>query len=513
MGVVRVTLAEGWSLCELGRVQQLLDQPGVKAVVLEGVETLSDGVVARTLCDALEAAPVLLVALVRGRCGVAGTGLLEACHLRIASSSATFEQPGLLDQVVPPKDLDGALEHALGETVATRPAHVVHAVLQALHLGRGPREDALRGEAALFLGLLRHAPGPVRICARAVEHSEVQSASAALLDAHFLPAERADRPLRSLAGALALKRAILELLAAERPDLHPLNVRVDHLDDGAPVVSCPGGPPLPARLFVSISHTRRRSHALAAVQPDAVWPVAPSSPRRASPERAGWGTRLVLERDGDLAHLVLDRPPHNRMDRAFFEELAALCDRELPGLDARGLIIRGRGRHFSAGADLDELRARAGDPEEQRAELDRNTAALLVLERLPYPVIAAISGVCLGSGLELALACHRRVAAENSVLSLPEVEHGLLPGCGGTVRLAERVGHRRAAMLILGATRLSAEEAAGLGLVDEVVARSGLLAAAAVVARCGEVARSPGIQRTGARPAQLPGTHRNHAPE
>lgn len=496
-------------MSEAARLGRLLDQPAVKAVIVEGIETLLDVDAALAICSALERSPVFGVAAVRGRCGLAGAHVLQACHLRIASTGATFERAagastdvsasealaaGLVDRVVPAKGLQGELDQALSEMVVPRPTHVVHAVMRALQLGRGPREDALNGEAALFLGLLRHAPGAVRTCACAVEHDEIRAASPELMTAHFVPGERAGRPTRSLAGALALKRAIIELLAADRPDLTPLLLEVEHLDDGAPIVSCPTGPPLPGRLFVSISHTRHRSHALAALQPDGGWRPAPTSreseagpylSRGAGSAPSGSATRLVLERHGDLVHLVLDRPPHNRMDRRFFEELFELCDRELPGLDARGLIIHGRGRHFSAGADIEELRARAGDPEQQRAELDRNTEALLVLERLPYPVVAAISGVCLGSGLELALACQHRVAAENSVLSLPEVEHGLLPGCGGTVRLAERVGLRRAARLILGATRLSAGEAAELGLVDRVVPRTGLLAAASVFARAG----------------------------
>lgn len=193
--------------------------------------------------------------------------------------------------------------------------------------------------------------------------------------------------------------------------------------------------------------------------------------------------RLVLERDEDLVHLVLDRAPDNLMDAPFFEELAELCAVQLPRLDARGLVVRGRGRHFSAGADVRGLRGRAQAGEALREELSRNTAALLALERLPYPVVAAIAGACLGSGLELALACHARVAADNAVLSLPEVEHGVLPGCGGTVRLARRVGHRRAARLILAASRLSAEEARVVGVVDHVVRRADLVERARALAR------------------------------
>lgn len=191
---------------------------------------------------------------------------------------------------------------------------------------------------------------------------------------------------------------------------------------------------------------------------------------------------MRLLHDTPIAHLVLDRPPDNRMDAAFFEELAEWCIVRLPRLDTRGLVVRGAGRHFSAGADLDGLRRRAAGAGSLLPELARNTEALLALEALPYPVVAAISGCCLGSGLELALACHARVASVNALLSLPEVEHGVLPGCGGTVRLAERLGPQRAARLILSATRLSAEEARGLGIVDEVVPTIDLVARAEALA-------------------------------
>lgn len=184
---------------------------------------------------------------------------------------------------------------------------------------------------------------------------------------------------------------------------------------------------------------------------------------------------------GPVAELLLDRPPDNRMDAAFFDALAEICLLHLPGLDAAGLVVRGVGRHFSSGADLGELRGRAGQPG-LAAELERNSRAFAALEALPYPVVAAIGGACLGSGLELALACRRRVAAENAVLALPEAEHGLLPGCGGTVRLARRLGAAPAARLIFGATRLGAEEARALGLVDEVVPRGALVARARALA-------------------------------
>jgi enoyl-CoA hydratase/carnithine racemase len=190
---------------------------------------------------------------------------------------------------------------------------------------------------------------------------------------------------------------------------------------------------------------------------------------------------LVLERAGELGHLVLDRPPRNAMDSALFAELRRLVAAELPSLGVRGLLVYGRGRHFSSGADVDEILARmdAQGRDDALATLRSNQEAVEALARSPIPVVAAISGCCFGSALELALGCHARVAASNALLALPEVQHGLMPGCGGTVRMVALVGHRRATELVLRGRSLDADEALSLGLVDRVVRREALVAEAA----------------------------------
>ena len=186
------------------------------------------------------------------------------------------------------------------------------------------------------------------------------------------------------------------------------------------------------------------------------------------------GIRLVVE--GGAARLVLEAPPNNVMNRAFFERFARLVDGELPALRVRGLVIHGVGRHFSSGADLSEMRAGLHrDAGLWRAHLFEATNHLERWSRLPYPVVAAISGCCLGSALELALACTRRVAAANAVFALPESTFGLLPGCGGTVRLPRLIGAGRAAELILSGRTFGAEEALALGVVDRVTTKERLL--------------------------------------
>jgi len=208
---------------------------------------------------------------------------------------------------------------------------------------------------------------------------------------------------------------------------------------------------------------------------------------------------ITLERVGDFAHLVLDRPPRNAMDSTLFAELRRIASVELPRLEVVGLVVLGRGRHFSSGADVEEILASLAQLDEATAlaALHGNRAAVDALGSCPFPVVAAISGCCFGSALELALGCHYRIAARNALLAMPEVQHGLMPGCGGTVRLPLLVGHGRAMSLILTGRALSAEDALGIGVVDQVVDRAALLAAAESFARGKAQARRagrPGVQ-------------------
>jgi enoyl-CoA hydratase/carnithine racemase len=187
-----------------------------------------------------------------------------------------------------------------------------------------------------------------------------------------------------------------------------------------------------------------------------------------------------------IAYLTLDAPPRNEMDLAFFAELARLRREVFPGLSVRGLIVHGAGRHFSSGADVAELKAiLAAEPDRAAALLRENHASFRALEAMPFPVVAAIGGACLGAGLELALACRVRIAAPRAVFALPEVSFGLMPGCGGTVRLPRLVGAAKAVELILTGRTLLADEARAVGLVDRVVDRRDLLAAAEGIVRDG----------------------------
>jgi 2-oxoglutaroyl-CoA hydrolase len=145
------------------------------------------------------------------------------------------------------------------------------------------------------------------------------------------------------------------------------------------------------------------------------------------------------------------------------DQLARLFDELGQDAGVRAVVLRGAGPAFTAGGDV------AGfleAPPFELAQLHRNVAAP---ERCPKPVIAALHGYVFGVGLELALACDFRLAAERTELGLPEVKLGMIPGSGGTQRLARLIGLGRAKDVIMRGRRIGAEEALQLGLVTEVV--------------------------------------------
>jgi enoyl-CoA hydratase/carnithine racemase len=188
---------------------------------------------------------------------------------------------------------------------------------------------------------------------------------------------------------------------------------------------------------------------------------------------------VLLEQKGALAYLTLAAPPKNEMGAGFFQEFSALKP-ELQRLSVRGMIVSGKGRHFSSGANIAQMHAMLSLTTTQagmRSLLD-NSDSFSTLPALPFPVVAAIQGCCLGSGLELALACHFRVAAKNAVLGLPEVGFGLMPGCGGTVRLTRLIGYQKAMRYILTGESLLAQDALKEGIVDAVVDKEELEEAA-----------------------------------
>jgi len=183
---------------------------------------------------------------------------------------------------------------------------------------------------------------------------------------------------------------------------------------------------------------------------------------------AGDGVRLERVENGAVALVTLARPERmNALSSGVVVALGAI-GRELDADAAlRAVVLTGAGdRAFSAGADLKE---RASMSEGQVRELIRlYRSELAWLGKSRAPVVAAINGVALGGGLELALACDLRVAVESAVLGLPETSLAIIPAAGGTQRLPRIIGEARAKEMILLARRISAAEALSIGLVHRV---------------------------------------------
>jgi enoyl-CoA hydratase/carnithine racemase len=179
--------------------------------------------------------------------------------------------------------------------------------------------------------------------------------------------------------------------------------------------------------------------------------------------------KLVYSAEGGVGRIELRNPPHNSLVSPAFEDparLAAFLARD----DLKAAIVVGHGRHFSTGADLDDLAARiSGDTAAFGALLAAGKSALDAIRYSEIPVVAAIRGSCLGAGLEIALACHFRVASANALLGFPEAERGLMPGLGGTLVGGVRAPRGAVIELLLSGRMIRGEEAVSLGLVDAAV--------------------------------------------
>lgn len=177
---------------------------------------------------------------------------------------------------------------------------------------------------------------------------------------------------------------------------------------------------------------------------------------------------LKLERRGKVAVVTLDRADRmNAMSRQMILEFGRIGGELSKDPSVRAVVLTGAGNQaFCAGADLKERRGMSD--EEVRVQLRAYRTELAWLEPFPAPVVAALNGVTLGGGLELALLCDLRVAAEHALLGLPETTLGIIPGAGGTQRLPRLVGEARAKELILLGKRITAAHALAIGLVNRV---------------------------------------------
>jgi 3-hydroxyacyl-CoA dehydrogenase/enoyl-CoA hydratase/3-hydroxybutyryl-CoA epimerase len=222
-------------------------------------------------------------------------------------------------------------------------------------------------------------------------------------------------------------------------------------------------------------------------------------------------TAFTTTTENGIAVVTIDLPgePVNKLNSGLVAEWEELLERLRGDAAVRAVvIISGKPDTFIAGADIEEF-SRLGSRQEVEALSARGQGLMMLVEQFPKPIVAAIHGACLGGGYELALACHWRVATDSpkTQLGLPEVQLGVLPALGGSVRLPRLIGARAALDIILAGKSERATKALRLGMVDEVVPRSILrqvaLAAADRLARSGKPTRN---QRGGIAAALIDGT-------
>ncbi len=187
------------------------------------------------------------------------------------------------------------------------------------------------------------------------------------------------------------------------------------------------------------------------------------------------GTKVTLEKEGAIAIITINRPNAlNALNETVLNELSQAIDDIRDDDSIKAVIITGAGeKAFVAGADITEIK----DWDEKIGYLrsKKGQSIFNKIEELPKPVIAGINGFALGGGMELAMACDIRVANTNARLGQPEVKIGLIPGYGGTQRLARLVGEGMAKYLILTGEMISAQEAHRIGLVEHIVLPEELL--------------------------------------
>jgi len=204
-------------------------------------------------------------------------------------------------------------------------------------------------------------------------------------------------------------------------------------------------------------------------------------------------TAVRLEKQAGVGHIVLDRPPANSYDKAFLDDLSGAIDEARFDSEVKAIVVRSASeRFFSAGADVKMFAST--DAEYQFAFVIHANEIMSKLERTPKVVIAAINGHCLGGGLEIALCCDVRVAAEGTYsIGLPEVTLGVLPGTGGTQRLPRLVGRQKAFDLMMLGAPVRPAQAKEIGIVDEVVPADKLLPTA--IDRAAQYGSGPTLAR------------------
>jgi enoyl-CoA hydratase len=207
---------------------------------------------------------------------------------------------------------------------------------------------------------------------------------------------------------------------------------------------------------------------------------------------------LIVDQKGLVGVLTLNRPEAlNALNHPLMDQLEEALDRFEGDASIRVIVIAGSERAFAAGADISEMQGKTS----AQMRADKHLSRWDKISIFPKPTIAAISGYALGGGCELALACDLRVASETAVFGQPEISIGVIPGAGGTVRLARLLGRALALEMILAGRKLSAQKALSLGLVNRVVPVELFLDEAMNLAR--EIAAKPPLAVLAAKKSVL----------
>jgi enoyl-CoA hydratase/carnithine racemase len=183
---------------------------------------------------------------------------------------------------------------------------------------------------------------------------------------------------------------------------------------------------------------------------------------------------IKVELSQGTAILTLNNPPVNQLSKPFEEEMKDALSAAFRDNEVKAVILTGTEKNFIAGADITEIQ-QVTDRDSLLPLVMENNRFLNSIEEGPKPVIAALNGNCLGGGMEIAMACHYRIAAQGIQVGQPEVQIGLIPGAGGTQRLPRLVGLPDALQMIATGQPISSDEGMKKGCIDEVVPREVLL--------------------------------------
>lgn len=184
--------------------------------------------------------------------------------------------------------------------------------------------------------------------------------------------------------------------------------------------------------------------------------------------------KVKLEIVDPIAKIIINNPPVNTLSMETMKSLHAAFTSLEEKASIKAIIIQGENEHFMAGAELSEFQEITKKEDASRLSY-LGHQLMNRIESYPVPVIAAIAGACLGGGLELALACHIRIATEKALFGLPEVTLGIIPGAGGTQRLPKVIGASKATEMILTGKRLDAAAAKEIGLISMICPTASML--------------------------------------